>query len=252
MANKTFSPVKSADRVFDILEELLKHSEGIQLRELGKKLRIADSSIHALVNTMLHRKYIRMDENRKLYLGNKLYAFAAPLSSPLIGLVKPFMKEIKTRFNENVHLAILDGPDVMYIAYEESSHPIRYVMEIGRVQPAYVTGVGKMLLSALTDRQIVEMYDNYHFEKFTANTITTVEHLIQKLQQIRQDGYSVDDFESYEGTKCFAAPIYNNDDTMIASLSISIPQVRFGENRDEEFIRVIKDTTKKISSLLKE
>ncbi len=69
MKNKPFTPVKSADRVFDILEALVKHSDGLHIRELGKKLNIADSSIHALVHTMLQRRYLKMDESRKLFFG---------------------------------------------------------------------------------------------------------------------------------------------------------------------------------------
>lgn len=253
MSGKSFTPVKSADRVFDIMEEIIKHEEGMHIRELGKKLNIADSSIHALVHTMLHRKYLKMDESRKLFLGPKFYQFCNRMSAnPLVIYSKPLMKDLKNRFNENVHLAVLDGLDVVYIAYEQSTHPVRYHVEIGKSQPAHVTGVGKMLLSAYPEHKIRELYREYNFEKFTPATIASADELVAELERVRQRGYSVDDGESYDGTKCFAAPIYDASGKMIASMSISIPFVRFDDDRDQEMIAAIKDTTQKLSRILAE
>lgn len=252
MQNKSFTPVKSADRVFDILEELVKHKEGIHVRELGKKLGIADSSIHALVHTMLQRRYLKIDDSRKLFLGPKFYEFYnMTYSTALITFTKPFMKTTKNKFNENVHLAILDGLDVIYIAFEESTNPIRYHMDVGKVQCAHITGVGKMLLSAYSNEQIRKLYKQYHFEKLTPKTISNIEDLVKELNGIRERGYSIDDGESYEGCRCFAAPIYGDENKMVASMSISIPFVSAHDKRDGEMIATIKETTNTISSLLK-
>jgi IclR family KDG regulon transcriptional repressor len=51
--------------------------------------------------------------------------------------------------DETVHLAILDGNEVLYIAKEEGTNTVRMVSAVGRRFPAYGTGVGKMLLAAL-------------------------------------------------------------------------------------------------------
>ncbi|MGF9714876.1 IclR family transcriptional regulator [Paenibacillus sp. JMULE4] len=253
MKNKPFTPVKSADRVFDILEALVKHSDGLHIRELGKKLNIADSSIHALVHTMLQRRYLKMDESRKLFLGSKFYQFSNMMSAtPLVPIAKPIMKQIKSKFNENVHLAVLDGLDIVYIAFEESTNPLRYHMEVGRAQSAYITAVGKMLLSAHSNEQIRSLYEGYPFEKLTANTITSVDELIAELERIRKRGYSIDDAESYEACKCFAAPIYDSTGQMIASMSICIPFVTAQEKREPEMIAAIQEATNRITSLLKD
>ncbi|GMA60728.1 IclR family transcriptional regulator [Alicyclobacillus fastidiosus] len=251
---KNFMPVKSADRVFDILELLAQQKNGIHIRELGKQLNIADSSIHALVHTMLQRRFLKMDGNRRIWLGSKVYEFSNIVSAdPLLKFSKPVMKEIKQRFNQNVHLAVLDGLDVVYIAYEESNQPIRYHMEVGKVQSAHVTGLGKMLLSSFSDDQIKKLYQNYVFEKLTPTTIDSVNKLVKELNQIRQRGYSIDDAESYKGCKCFAAPIYDRYDKMIASVSISIPFFTDEDaQREPELILTVKEAANRISLLLKE
>ena len=51
--------------------------------------------------------------------------------------------------DETVHVAVLDGADVVYIAKVDSTHPVRMVSAVGRRLPAHCTAVGKVLLSGL-------------------------------------------------------------------------------------------------------
>ncbi|UQZ81264.1 Transcriptional regulator KdgR [Paenibacillus konkukensis] len=250
MSKSDFSPVKSADRVFDILEELIHHPHGITTHELGKRLGIAASSIHALIQTMVRRKYAKINEERKITLGTKFYEFAARYSNdPLLLHAKPVMKSLARQVNENIHLAVLDGLDIVYIACEQTTHPVRYHFEIGQTQKAYVTGVGKMLLSQYSDKAIRDMFASYHFEKLTEHTIDSVEMLAERLELIRRNGYSLDDSESYVGAKCYAAPIYDANGAMIASISISIPFLRADSAHDDAYVALIKEAGRQISAL---
>ena len=175
-AKDGFIPVKSADRVLDIFEELLKQPNGLSTNELGQRLQIAGSSLHALIQTMLHRKYVKINEERKIVLGNKFYEFVGVYANdPLIVQSKPIMKALSKRVNENIHLAILEGTDIVFIACEQTTHPIRYFVEPGQTQKAHLTAVGKMLLSQYSDKRIQEMYANYPFEKITDNTIDSMD-----------------------------------------------------------------------------
>lgn len=250
-AKDGFIPVKSADRVLDIFEELLKQPNGLSTNELGQRLQIAGSSLHALIQTMLHRKYVKINEERKVVLGNKFYEFVGVYANdPLIVQSKPIMKALSKRVNENIHLAILEGTDIVFIACEQTTHPIRYFVEPGQTQKAHLTAVGKMLLSQYSDKRIQEMYANYPFEKITDNTIDSMDKLLEKLEFSRTRGYSLDDGEAYSGSKCYAGPIYDQSHRMIASLSISIPFLRVENDRDEEMISLVKEACRQLSSRL--
>jgi IclR family KDG regulon transcriptional repressor len=186
-------------------------------------------------------------------LGTKFYEFASNVSAvPLLACAKPIMKELKNKCNENVHLAVLEGLEVVYIAIEQTSHPIRYHMEVGTTQSAHVTGVGKMLLSSCSNSQIRELYQSFEFKKRTPTTICSTDDLISELEQIRKRGYSIDNGEGYEGSKCFAGPIYGVGGKMVASLSISIPIVRIDVESDLEMIAAVKQLSGKLSQLLME
>lgn len=119
------------------------------------------------MHTMLQGRYLKMDDFRKLFLGSRQFSNMMS-ATPLVPIAKPIMTQIKSKFNENVHLAVLDGLDIAYIAFEESANPLRYHIEVGRAQSAYVTAVGKMLLSAYSNEHIRTLYKGYTFEKLTA------------------------------------------------------------------------------------
>ena len=67
------------------------------------------------------------------------------------------------------------------------------------------------------------------FEKLqakTINTITVPQALKAELKTIRENGYAVDKEELIQGINCLAAPIRNNENKVVAAISISAPKVR--------------------------
>lgn len=243
-----FTPVKSAARVFDILEEVKQFEDGILIHELGKNLGIAKSSIHNLVHTMLDRGYLFMNSSRKIQIGYKFLEFYHSLpENPLIPISKMVMQSVNKKVNENVHLAILDGTNALFIAYEETTKPIQYRITIGTKEEAHLTGVGKVLLSQYPDAVIKEIYKDYPFSKKTSTSIMSVEELVQSLQTTRTLGYAIDNEESQSMAKCFAAPIVNNQGKMLASVSISIPFFRIEDHDEEKLIELVIQAGKDIS-----
>ncbi len=234
--------MKSADRVFDILELLLHQPEGLSAHDMSKQLGIANSSMHALIQTMEERRYIRLLSSRRWVIGTKFVEFTQVLTNQsLQSSAKPMMDKLAGLFNENVHLAVLDGLHVVYVAVHETKHPLRYHVQVGEMQPAHITGVGKVLLSQFTEERIREMYKDFVFDRITDTTIVTMEALVQESKLVRQQGYAVDNGESYEGARCYAAPIYNAIGQMVASISVSIPFFRLEQDQVARIIRSVID-----------
>lgn len=240
-------PVKSADRVFDILELLMERRDGATLKELADALRLAPSSAHALVQTMLARHYITQRE-RKLFPGTKFYELISRFDGrDLLDRAKPVMQSLAADVNENVHLAVLDGIDVVFISCIETTHPIRYHIEVGYRQRSYATAVGKMLLSQYDDQTIAAMFDRHTFAKLTAGTIDSLDRLLQEMRNVRERGFAVDNGESQEGAKCFAAPVHDASRAIVAGLSISLPNMRRAEGKESVFVDKVTDAARRIS-----
>src|SRR4029079_14345981 len=80
---------------------------------------------------------------------------------------------------------------------------------VGRRVYPHCTGVGKALLSQLSDDEVRRIVARTGMPAQTANTITEPDGLIADLDLIRRRGYSVDDGEQEIGVRCFAVPVPN-------------------------------------------
>jgi DNA-binding IclR family transcriptional regulator len=85
--------------------------------------------------------------------------------------------------------------------------------------------------------------------RFTANTITDEEELLQNLSKIRKQGFAYDLEEIMPDLCCVAAPIYEYSGNVIAAISMSIPAFRFRRSQAEFREGVIR-AGKKISKSL--
>jgi len=56
---------------------------------------------------------------------------------------RPFLYDLREKINESVHLAILDGTEIMYVYNLESTHAIRMRSDLGVRKPAHCTAEGR-------------------------------------------------------------------------------------------------------------
>lgn len=250
----TNSEVKSAARVLDIFSVLVKHPDGLSLTELCDMLKYPKSSTHGLLTTMLQRGYLRHGRRERTYrLGPALFELGSAYiaSTNLVSDGWEVVRSTARMCDETVHLAILDGREVLYVAKEEGTNTIRMVSAVGKRFPAYATGVGKMLLANLSDHELAQFFpDGETLPRITPNTICATHLIRQAIAQARHDGYAIDLQESTPGLCCVAAPVYDAHGTICAGMSISVPSMRFTDVRKHDLITLIQTQAHALSVTL--
>uniref|UniRef100_A0A831TIV9 IclR family transcriptional regulator n=1 Tax=Thermorudis peleae TaxID=1382356 RepID=A0A831TIV9_9BACT len=225
--------VPAVDRAFDILELFLRtpQPESLSVPEIARALELPRSTVHELVGTLVARRYLRALEDHpyRFALDVKVFelgnAYAATLDLAREG--QEVARRIAAACDETVHIAVLDGTEVFYIAKVDSTNAVRLVSAIGRRLPAHCTAVGKMLLSGLSDAELTERYRGVdRLPALTANSITSLDVLRRELAAIRQRGVAYDNCESNADARCVAAPVYDHRGHLVAAMSISFPTIR--------------------------
>ena len=74
-------------------------------------------------------------------------AHAAWQQSSLAPIARRHLEQLNAELGETVHLAQLDGGQVLYVARVGAARPLEMFSEAGKVGPAYCTGVGKAMLA---------------------------------------------------------------------------------------------------------
>ena len=246
-------PIKVLDKTFSILEILLQHGTAMNLTEISEELGLYPSTIHRILDTLKYWGYVEQDPRTQKYkLGLKLLELGM-LKLRQMDLVKeaaPYLKELTKQCNETVHLGVLEGGEVLYLAKEESSQTIRMISYVGKRAPLHCTSLGKVLLAYLSAEERKKILGEKVLPRLTENTITDKRELEKELDKVKEQGFALDREENEKDVRCVAAPIRNYQGEVIAALSISSPIFRLDKNRQNDLKKALIETSKKISKRL--
>ncbi len=137
----------------------------------------------------------------------------------------PHMSDLHARTNHTVHLAVLEGNDIIYLEKIHGKGSVRTPTNVGARVPATCTGLGKSML-ALSERQIVQQVLQEGLPRRTPYSITDPNRLASELATVRESGVAIDREEAALGLSCVAAPIMVKG-RMIGAVSLSLPSNRF-------------------------
>ena len=139
---------------------------------------------------------------------------------------------------------------MIYVAKIDSTHSVRMVSATGRRLPAHVTAVGKMLLSAVPESELDELYPGPTLEGMSPDSIRDPDELRQVLAEVRRDGTAWDECESNANVNCVAAPVYDHSDEMVAAMSISVPTVRWSASQAARYAQLVRRGARELSARL--
>lgn len=250
---KSKNPIQVADRIFLVMEMLAQNGP-MGLMELSNALKLHKSTVHRLLNSLIYMGYVRQDEENNRYsLTFKIVRLAGQMLDKIdiLSLVHPYLKKLRTLTGETVHFVQMDGTHAVYIAKEESqSNSIRMVSRVGSRIPLYRSGVGKAMLAMMDEEQVRQIWLNSSIEPVTKNTIVTLDHLLQVLETIRQNGYALDDEENEVGVRCIAAAIPDYRGAAAYAFSISAPVSRMTDERIRELAGYVLETQRELAAAL--
>lgn len=244
--------VPALARALRVLELFLGDSAELSSREITDALDVPRTTAHELTGTLVQLGYLMpgLHDRRAFRLGVKVLQLGSTYADRLDLAVegRPVAQQIALACSETVHVAMRDATDVVYIVKIDSTRSVRMVSAQGRRLPAHCTAIGKMLLSAMTDDEIDELYVGVdRLPSFTPSTITTLAALKEALVRIRRDRYALDSRESTPEVDCVAAPVYNESGTMVAAMSISVPLTRWDARTPEEWAQLITSGAAELS-----
>ncbi|MEH7417808.1 IclR family transcriptional regulator [Neobacillus drentensis] len=245
--------IQSIERAADVLGLFLTSHPEQSIKEISDRLNLSKSTVHGIIKTLEHRGYLEQNsENQKYRLGIKLFELGNYVGKHLdIGrIARPIIKDLVEELHETVHLVSLQRDELIYIEKVEGPNALTIYSHIGKRAPFHCTGVGKAILSHLSEDEVNRILSSISLEAFTEFTKTNIEEIKGLLPSIREQGYAFDDEEIELGLKCVAAPIFNHQGNVIASISCAAPKMRLDEERLPNVIEGIKHAAADISRQL--
>lgn len=241
--------VQVIERMFTLIDVLASREDAISLKDIAEKAGLHPSTAHRILNDLATGRFVDRTQPGSYRLGMRLLELGNLVKGRLNvrdAAVAP-MRELHKHTQQPVSLSVRQGDEIVYIerAFSERSG-MQVVRAIGGRAPLHLTSVGKLLLAADDPQRVRAYAARTGLLGHTRNSITEVESLERELSKVRQYGHATDNEELELGVRCMAAGVYDDQDKLIAGLSISAPSGRM----EDSWLPKLKETARKISETL--
>lgn len=246
--------IQAVINAINLMEVFGGEQDELDINETSKKLSLLPSYVERMLKTLGARGYVEQNKATGKYrLGLKIFELGQIFIKHL-NLRKESLKVLKDvvdKCNETAYISVIRGNDVIYLDGVEANHPIRVISRVGYRIPPHCTSAGKVLIAYLALEELEKFLTETELVRFTPNTITSREELIQHLIEVKDKGYARDREEFEEGVGCIGVPIRDFTGKVMASLSISGPIPRLSEERiEKELLPSLVETGIKLSHRL--
>lgn len=241
--------IQVIERMMSLLDVLAESPEPAPLKTLSKATGLHPSTAHRILAAMTHSRLIERHDASTYALGTRLLELGSIVKSRINirEIALPFMQDLHKMIGESINLGIRDEDEIIYLERTSGGHSlVRVVYLIGGRAPLHLTSLGKLFLA--TDRiESVRAYaKRTGLPGKTPHSLTQLDVLEKELERVRRDDLAYDNEEAELGLRCLAAPIRNDEGTVVAGLSISAPTDR----HNPDWVDQIKKSTERISRAL--
>jgi DNA-binding IclR family transcriptional regulator len=225
MTQQTPSPTgvrpSVASKVVAILNAFRPSSSEMSLNQLAGRSGLAVSTAYRHANELVELGVLEAGKRGGYRIGLKLWEIAslAERGLPLREIALPYMLDLYEATHENVHLAVLDGYEALYVEKTTGRKSMPIKSREARRLPLHATGVGKVLLAHSPEEFISEVIGR-GLPGFTPHTIVVPGQLLRSLADVRRNGFARTQEELTMGTVSVAAPVRNGNGEVVAALSI--------------------------------
>lgn len=185
--------VKSASRVFEILEYLDDVRRPTTVMEIAEALSYPQSSTSALLSSMVTMGYLVYEPRKRTYLTSSRVALLGNwVNEPFFaeGKVISIMKALFNEFGETVALGMRNGLSVQYIHILQPPPSDRYYMPIGYASPVATCAGGQAMMAAMSSEEVTRLALRYNAEAGEGSRLVSVRELHDALERVRGQGYA--------------------------------------------------------------
>lgn len=240
--------VRAVERALDILL-CFTDATDLGLSEISSRLSLHKSTVHRLLATLENKGFLIRDvETEKYRLGFRIWELSANLThndDPATMLL-PEMERLRDLVEETISLYVRDGMERIRIQAVQSKQPIRRVAPIGARMPLTVGASSKVLVAYADAAVARELLEDPDWPDFVSR-----ESYVEQLEQIRQQGFATSVEERELGTAAVAAPIFNRNGQLVASIAASGPSNRLTQEKMSQYASFIKEAAYRMGKMMK-
>ena len=241
--------IQSVAKALDVLECLALSDRALSVRQVAEQCGFSRPTTYRLLSTLQSRNFVQNMQDGSYRVGTGVLSLGKSVLDHLnlADVARSHIYALSRKTEETVHLSILDGTEILYIAKAESTKPVQMYCNIGTRNPVYNTSMGKAILAFLPQARRETLLRKLTLRAHTPHTITDLPALVEHLDGVRRQGYAIDDREVEASIRCVGAPVFDYTNDVVGAISVSGPVHRMTDEQIERFAGYVTSTAKAIS-----
>jgi len=218
--------VQSVAKAFAVLKAFGPDRPELTLAEVAAQTGHDRGTAFRLVHTLVDLGYLRpVPEGRRFRLTLKCLelGYAALSAGDLPTHARPLLRELVPAVADAGSLGVLEKGEVIYVARVEAGlerHGV--VRRPGTRIGAYATALGHAILAWLPREAQIAQLESVPRVKLSDRTLTDLDPLLARLDEVRARGFAVSDGENAYGLRTVAAPVLDARGAPAAGVSLTI------------------------------
>jgi DNA-binding IclR family transcriptional regulator len=241
-------------KAFHLLRTVAESNRPPSLTDLAKKLGYSKSTTHGLVHALLREgALVQASDGRKLYLGATVVdlAFSSWNYIRMIEAVQPVIDTLKDQIRETMVLGALICNRILILAASEPTDPLKISASPGTILPLFAGAAGKVFLAAKPLDEVRQLIQEIGLPAHTPRSITDEKEYVSVLEEVRSNGYSVDDEEYLSGVRAVAVALHNLKGPPMAFWAVGLSS-HMDATKIQDAIRIMSDVAGKLRDMLDE
>ncbi len=238
-------------KALEVLDAVAAFERPVKFTELLEQSSYPKATLYRLLQTLTNQHLLAHDPETGSYsLGLRLIRLAhtAWEHASLAPIARPFVKELAAEAGESVHLAQMDNGQVIFVEKLKATDRFETLAQVGKVAPAYCTGVGKAMLAFIAPKRLDVVLQQQSFFPYTPATHRSADSLLSELPEIRRNGIAFDREEHEEGIVSIAAPIFISNGRVTGARSVATSTSRHKLDELTEFRDSLLTTAERIGA----
>jgi len=224
---------KTAAKALSVLECLALAEAPLTAQALAERCHLSRPTAYRLARTLIEAGFVETVGEGRYRLGTKILRLSRHVLDRLEvpALAKPILRRLRQQTGEMSIAAVRDQGGLFYIAKYETTHAVQMASRVGTSGYLHSTALGKAILAFLPVDERTNLLENLPLPRVTPKTITSRTQLRSHLEQVRLQGFAIEDEENEPEIRAIAAPVFNHMGEAIGAVGTSGPAYRLDLKR---------------------
>jgi DNA-binding IclR family transcriptional regulator len=213
-------------RALTVLETLVDSGEELTLTALAGKTRIPLATCSSIVHTLEQRGYASRRIVGRSHFWRptlRLYSLATQLvrKVDISAVAQREMRELADSVGMPVHIGILTGPWIVYVAKAATPGFIQFDTYPGKVAPFNLTALGKAIAARLPDHELEPLLSQLTPGQGPNAPKPDRETFLAEIERVRRRGHAEEDEEEQAEISCVAAAYFDSNGDVAGAVGVT-------------------------------